>query len=368
MATIFTKNKESEKQKGDMEVTVKDQIGEIKAYIEDAGFSYDGNMIEKFYLSLKSKPFVILAGTSGTGKTRLVKLFAEAINAEYKLVSVRPDWSDSTDLFGHVDLNRRFVPGAIIDFVKQAELNPEKPYFICLDEMNLARVEYYMSDILSAIETRRFEDGKAVTEPIAVNYGGDDAAAGRYGKVILPDNLYIVGTVNMDETTFPFSKKVLDRANTIEFSYVDLLALPSFSKKKAESISVANDFLASKYITLNDCDAADKDYISGICTVLSRINGILETANAHIGYRIRDEIVFYMLNNRKIGLMSENEAFDDQLMQKILPRIQGSSESIKGMLEELMKICDGEKYEASAKKINFMIKRYNEDGFTSYWL
>jgi len=355
---------------GEKEMTTKEQVAAIRKYIEAKGFNYDGSLIENFYLGLKSKPFVILAGTSGTGKTRLVRLFAEAIKAEYKLVSVRPDWSDSSDLFGHVDLNQKFVPGAIIDFVKQAELNPTRPYFLCLDEMNLARVEYYMSDILSAIETRRYESGMIITDPVvsAANYGNDPHAPGRYGKVILPDNLYIVGTVNMDETTFPFSKKVLDRANTIEFSYVDLLSMPSFSTATADKITVTNEFLVSKYITLNDCDAADREYIGSVCTTLSRINGILEIANAHIGYRVRDEIVFYMLNNREADLLDDKVAFDNQIMQKILPRVQGSSESIKTMLGELLKICESEKYEASAKKINFMIKRYEEDGFTSYWL
>lgn len=355
---------------GEKGMTTKEQVAAIRKYIEAKGFNYDGSLIENFYLGLKSKPFVILAGTSGTGKTRLVRLFAEAIKAEYKLVSVRPDWSDSSDLFGHVDLNQKFVPGAIIDFVKQAELNPTKPYFLCLDEMNLARVEYYMSDILSAIETRRYESGMIITDSVvsAANYGNDPHAPGRYGKVILPGNLYIVGTVNMDETTFPFSKKVLDRANTIEFSYVDLLSMPSFSTASADKITVTNEFLVSKYITLNDCDAVDKEYIAGVCTTLSRINGILEIANAHIGYRVRDEIVFYMLNNREADLLDDKVAFDNQIMQKILPRIQGSSESIKTMLGELLKICESEKYDASAKKVNFMIKRYEEDGFTSYWL
>ena len=350
--------------------TVKEQIDAIESYIAAKGFNYDGNLVENFYLSLKSKPFVILAGTSGTGKTRLVRLFAEAIGAEYNLVSVRPDWSDSSDLFGHVDLNQKFVKGDIIDFVKQAELNPAKPYILCLDEMNLARVEYYMSDILSTIETRRFENGQIITDAVIPSsiYGNDTAAAGRYGKVMLPGNLYIVGTVNMDETTFPFSKKVLDRANTIEFSYVDLLALPSFEKHTAQKQTLTNDFLISEYITLNDCDATDREYIEGICTKLQRINTILESANAHIGYRVRDEIVFYMLNNKKAELLEENVAFDNQIMQKILPRIQGSSDSIKKMLDELLKLCESEKYDASTKKINFMIKRYEEDGFTSYWL
>lgn len=142
---------------GEEQLSTKDTLDQIKKYIAAKGFTFNEGLVENYYLSLKSKPFVILAGTSGTGKTRLVRLFAEAIgatsqNGRYKLVSVRPDWSDSSDLFGHVNLNDKFIPGAIIDFVKQAELDSRNPYFLCLDEMNLARVEYYLSDILSIIE------------------------------------------------------------------------------------------------------------------------------------------------------------------------------------------------------------------------
>ena len=359
-----------ESAEGVKEMTTKEQIGAIKKFIMAKGFNYDGSLVENFYLSLKSKPFVILAGTSGTGKTRLVRLFAEAIGAKYHLVSVRPDWSDSSDLFGHIDLNGVFKKGAIIDFLKNAIENPEIPHILCLDEMNLARVEYYMSDILSVLETREFDEhGKINTQPlISENYCRWNNGKNEYGEMKIPGNFYIVGTVNMDETTFPFSKKVLDRANTIEFSYVDLLSMPSFSKTSSDKIAVTNEFLVSKYITLNDCAAVDKDYIHGICTILSRINLILAIANAHIGYRVRDEIVFYMLNSREANLLDDKIALDNQIMQKILPRIQGSSESVKKMLEELKKLCISEKFESSAKKIDFMIMRYDEDGFTSYWL
>lgn len=351
-------------------MTVKEQIASIRKYIEAKGFSYKDGMVENFYLSLRSKPFVILTGISGSGKTSLVRLFAEAIGAEYKLVSVSPDWSDSSELFGYTDLNQGFVTGAVIDFVKQAELEPAKPYFLCLDEMNIARAEYYMSDILSAIETRRFEDGAIVTEPVlsSISYGNDSAAAEKYGNVMLPENLYIVGTVNIDESAFSLSKKVLDRANVIEFSCVDLMSMPSFGKERAEGITATNDLLVSKYITLNDSSEADREYIADVCTRLTEINGILETANAQIGYRARDGIVFYMLLNRETELLDGKAAFDNQIMQKILPRVGGSSEAVNTALGELLKLCESEKYEASAKKINFMIKRYEEDGFASYWL
>lgn len=386
---------------GEEELTIKNTIMQINNYIASKGFTYEQGLIENFYLSLKSKPFVILAGTSGTGKTRLVKLFAEAVgatpeNGRYKMVSVRPDWSDSSDLFGHVDLNGNFVPGAIIDFVKKAELDGSYPYFLCLDEMNLARVEYYLSDILSVIETRDFKDGRIQSSPLVdrTYYGADTAAAGRYGTVLLPENLYIIGTVNMDETTFPFSRKVLDRANTIEFSFVDLM--PNFETvtlNSPQALNLHNTFLKTEFLLLSQC-SEESESVSGYCLELQKINKILQQANAHVGYRVRDEIIFYLLNNKKYGLLSEEQAMDNELMQKILPRIQGSSLSVKTMLCELFKLCAGDydgyqvqndnvsdkmskalrdtnrkiKYRHSAEKIELMIRRFEEDGFTSYWL
>ena len=401
---MISKDKITEKEStvtgGEKTLSVAEIINNIKNYIAAKGFNYNDGLIENFYLSLKAKPFVILAGTSGTGKTRLVKLFAEAVgatevNGRYKMVSVRPDWSDSSDLFGHVDLNGRFIPGAIIDFIKQAEIDSKNPYFLCLDEMNLARVEYYLSDILSVIETRDFIDGKIVSAPLVSEsyYGADQNAAGKYGVVRLPENLYLVGTVNMDETTFPFSRKVLDRANTIEFSYVDLMPVINENNESYSALNLDNSFLKTEYLLLNECCDSFDD-IQLYCAELQSINKILQQTNAHIGYRVRDELIFYLVNNKKYGLLAENEAFDNGLMQKILPRIQGSSNAIKSMLSDLFKHCAGDfsgyneqtdnlsnrmhavlkesdrkiKYRKSAEKIELMTRRLEEDGFTSYWL
>ncbi len=381
----ITMSKEGEK------MTTKQKIEAIKTYIAAKGFNYEGNLIENFYLSLKSKPFVILAGTSGTGKTRLVKLFAEAIGAKMKLVPVRPDWSDSSDLFGHTDLSGKFQPGAIIDFIKQAEWNKDTPYFLCLDEMNLARVEYYLSDFLSVIETRdRIENGDIETDAMVdVDYYKDKDAMSKYGRVFIPDNLYIVGTVNMDETTFPFSKKVLDRANTIEFSFVNLMAKPAEFFAMPNPLKEDNSFLKTEYLYLRDCN--DSDVIDDVCFDLEEFNAILVKANLHVGYRVRDEISFYMMNNKNAELLTKEAAFDNEIMQKILPRIQGSSRAIKDVLSKMFIKCAGDytglagatdfeqmqsyidaakdcKYPNSAKKIAFMMRRYEEDGFTSYWL
>lgn len=370
-----------DEEEGEEEVVnlnTKDALAEIKNYIFARGFDYPDGLIENFYLSLKSKPFVILAGTSGTGKTRLVKLFAEAIGAAFKLVSVRPDWSDGSDLFGHTDLNGNFVAGPVCSAFETAINEPNRPVFLCLDEMNLARVEYYLSDFLSVIESREKENGHIVTEGIA-----------QYEKGI-PENLYIIGTVNMDETTFPFSKKVLDRANTIEFSYVDLMP----KQRTGESFApqkLPNSFLCTDYLVLaTDC-AEDKDLVERICTELQALNVKLVKANAHVGFRVRDEIVFYMLNNEKAGnLLTYEQAMDNEIMQKILPRIQGSSMAIKALLIDMFKFCMGSgsgidadtgnvgeqmknaavsaKYPESAKKIGYMMARFEDDGFTSYWL
>ena len=363
-----------------MSISPKEAIEQIKQYIAARGFTYTDELVENFYLSLKAKPFVILAGTSGTGKTRLVRLFAEAIGAGYHLVPVRPDWSDGSDLFGHNDLSGTFHPGPVCEAFDDAIANPDKPVFLCLDEMNLARVEYYLSDFLSVIESREWNGKLVSTAKIAQYQGG------------IPANLYVVGTVNMDEPTFPFSKKVLDRANTIEFNHVDLVPDMTTAHADTAALTLPNAFLATEYLTLaTDC-AEEADFVEDACEELQQFNEILSKANAHVGYRVRDEICFYLLNNKAADLLPRDAAMDNEIMQKILPRIQGSASSVKAMLCELFKKCapdytnktgdtDAEKmdkvldeqqaactYPRSAEKIAMMVRRFEEDGFTSYWL
>lgn len=378
----------------------KDKIEFVKQYISSKGFFFDDDTIENFFLSLKSKPFVILAGISGTGKTRLVKLFAEAIganvaNGRFKLVPVRPDWSDSTDLFGHTDLNGHFIPGSLIDFIYAASEDLENPYLLCLDEMNLARVEYYLSDFLSIMETRDInQEGYIETDQLLhfTYFGSDREAAEKYRNLRFTQNLYVVGTVNMDETTFPFSRKVLDRANTIELSHVNLLPDSLLSiGKELEPLDLDNDFLKAEYVQLIQCKS-EYEYVYDICQELEQLNAILEKVGFKSGYRVRDEVVFYMLNNKKMDLLNPETAFDYQILQKILPRIQGSSVAIKDMLADLFQHIVGDyegyqttdgnigdkmferlkegaiRYPKSAQKIAFMVRRFEEDGFTSYWL
>ncbi|WP_223070241.1 McrB family protein [Paenibacillus caui] len=392
------------------DVDVPGVVNRIKTYIEKNGFHYPDKHIENFYLSLKTKPFVILAGISGTGKTKLVKLFAESLgatgeNGQFTLIPVRPDWSDPSDLVGYKDLSGKYKPGRLTEVLASASLpeNRHKPYFICLDEMNLARVEHYFSDLLSLLETQRWQDSKIVTEVLIPTSSLDrieDQEA--YGNLGIPENVYLIGTVNMDETTYPFSKKVLDRANTLEFNHINLMQLP-WSEGEGEPGSldielepVSQLFLRADYLTLANVDMDYKELVIRTTNKLVAINQILEEIHAHVGFRIRDTICFYSIYVHRFGLLTEDQAFDLQLLQKILPRIQGSHASVKRVLLKLLKGClDGEsvnvnslmedastlysrwdagktpppaKYPNSARKLAFMLRRLEENGFTSFWL
>lgn len=355
-----------------------DYIKDIQRYTAEEGIQYSLATLSNFYLSLKSKPFTILAGISGTGKSKLVRLFAQAIDADFTLIPVKPDWSDATDLLGYRDLNQQYQEGRFIEVIRRASEEPEKPYIICLDEMNLARVEYYFSDFLSLIESRRKDGDRIITD----TFSGEDIK-----QYIIPDNVYIVGTVNMDETTFQFSKKVLDRANTIELSEVNLAY--DFDAVKGPEVQVEplhNDALKSKYLLLKDCKE-HRVLATRVIDQLIAINEILIPCGLEFAYRVRDEIVFYMIYNAEYQLLDEHEAFDFQLLQKVLPRISGTSEQIRILLLKLLDFCLEEQqgvealndialdeteiieqavYKKSAKKILNMLRRC-EDGFTSFW-
>ncbi len=385
-----------------------DKINSIKAYIKQKGFRFPDHLIENYYLSLKTKPFVILAGISGTGKTKLVQLFAEAVgaaneNKQFTLIPVRPDWSDPSDLIGYKELTGFFKAGPITEILVEASKpeNQEKPYFICLDEMNLARVEHYFSDLLSIMETQEWKSGRIVTNTILSKKSLekiDDQE--EFGDVFIPDNIYIVGTVNMDETTYPFSKKVLDRANTIEFNFINLKLFPEVDQSNLNINygEISNAFLRSDYLWLSDAFVDFQILIKHTTNRLIEVNDILDEIHSHIGFRVRDAVCFYMIYNERFGLLEENQAFDLQLLQKILPRIQGSNQSVKRVLIRMMLLCSNQKksvadikelegdaselykswqrssetpealYPQSARKLAYMLRRLEDDGFTSFWL
>lgn len=368
-------------------------VAHVHQYIASVGFQYQYEEIANFYLALKAKPFVILAGISGTGKTQLPRKFAEAIGMSKEQViqvPVRPDWTDGSDLLGYTGLDGQFKPKDLTLAIQRAYKNPDKPYFFILDEMNLARVEHYFSDFLSVIETREKKDGKITTDSILRDEVIQNAANPSEFKTMgWPQNLYLIGTVNMDETTHAFSKKVLDRANSIEMNEVDLgwITRSSTSDKPLEDIG--NSFFATEFIGSLDLSDEDKNTLQSEMELLKKVNAILQKADLHFAYRVRDEVAFYLILNKKYELIETNAAMDFQLVQKVLPRIHGSSERVQTVLVELLNLLEGKnfrstnfeyaqiegkidinnlKYKRSSKKILFMLKRFDDDRFTSFWL
>ena len=336
----------------------------IISYIDSKGFVFSPDHIKNMLLCLKSKPFIIMAGISGTGKSKVGELFAEALganyaNGRYTLIPVRPDWNDSTDLIGYQNLQGEFVEGPLTRAIRRAEKDRDFPYFVCLDEMNLARVEYYFSDFLSIIESRRFDNGEIKSHTINLH--------GLETPIAFPDNLYVIGTVNMDETTHPFSRKVLDRANTIEFTNVNLEKYPEDNLHRQEPISINNRYLRSEFLTMKDCYFDNKIFIQKQVQVLKELNIILSKYAFQVGYRVRDEFIFYLLYNKEWKLLSNDVAIDFQIIQKILPRIQGSSVDIENLLNELQTYFEG-KYPMSKAKVEYMQGRFAADGFTSFWI
>lgn len=364
----------------DEELIVTDIINKVENYIKNQGYNYTYNQLSNLYLSLKTKPFTILAGISGTGKSKIIRLLADAIQADYTLISVRPDWNDATDLIGYKNLDDKFIKGQLTKTILKAQQNKNKPYLICLDEMNLARVEYYLSDYLSIIESRKKVGQDIITDNI-VQYKENNETI----KLHIPDNIYIIGTVNMDDTTFQFSRKVLDRANTIEFSDVDLDNLFFEINEEIEPLNISNDFLKTTYLKTMDIEEEYREYAKEVNKKIIEINEILKKSQKQFAYRVRDEILFYLVENKKANLLHEDTAFDYQIMQKILPAISGSEESVYQVLIDLLNfVCETNtidtieeainylketkvRYENSANKIIYMLKGYQNDGYVSYW-
>ncbi len=376
------------------------------------GFSLDEKKLAQFYAAIRAKPFVILAGNSGTGKSRLVRLFAEACgstasNGGFHLVAVRPDWSDGGELLGYLDLQNNFRPGQLLEPLLRAHAQPQQPVFVCLDEMNLARVEHYFSDFLSKIESRRRSaDGGVVSDAVI---GARDLdllspasvpeslrntlarlKAAQQG-VCLPPNLIVVGTVNMDETTHAFSRKVLDRANTLEIDAGRLGAdLPSPAAVAPPTPPLGAFDLTAPFLTAQDMvqDPKHAKALAHVAGLLDSLNDILSEANLQVAYRTRDEAAAFFIHATTVGL-SSNEADQAIVMQKILPRVQGSSPRLARILRELLgRFQPGGSIDSNSEKLNEellalrkdtsrspLVRKiasmwlvYQEEGFTSFWV
>ena len=370
-----------------------------------------------YITAIKTKPFLLLAGISGTGKSRIVRELARACwdedSTEYKaqkpknfeMIQVKPNWHDSTELIGYVSRvsgTPVYVIGDFLRFITQAWENLDIPYFLCLDEMNLAPVEQYFAEFLSVIESRKSnEDGTITTDPIlkkstenwyrvltAELTGGNETLRNRFWKegITIPQNLIVMGTVNMDETTFSFSRKVLDRAMTIEMNEVDLYA--GLDSKYEHIGKLNSDMLIGTAVEGVDVYADNEEVCNKVLSYLQAVNDVLNGTPFKIAYRTRNEFLLYVVNNLPYNLdekgneFSEDEiiaiALDEITSMKILSRIEGDDTKIKhSLLESLITtieaqllILTGEekKIESiSVAKLKEMKERLTLSGYTSFW-
>ncbi len=360
------------------EATEADLLRYLEAFATSQGLTYPLFAVRNYYLCHKTKPFVILAGLSGTGKTRLTELLAEGISgdprARYRLLPVRPDWSDPSPLLGyHNALTGNYIGTPFLDLLKDAGRaeNRDRAYFVNLDEMNLARAEHYLADVLSAMETR--------TREIPL--------AGTFDAVTLPRNVFLSGTVNTEEGTHPFGLKVLDRANVIEFGEVHFgksvggkkppVSLPEIATGDRERL-----FLGGRVDTVADAEDrlahASPRYVERFYTCLSGLSDLLIAGNFAFGYRVRDESLRYLahafapdgaplLLDGGAGHDNCDAALDFQWVQKVLPRIGGTQERLAKLLQSLTDWADANDFTRTGAKLRRMTRRADDDGIVSFW-
>ena len=339
---------------------------------------YSDTLIKRLSYSLLAKPFVILSGLAGSGKTQLALAFAkcmsENIEEQVCTVSIGADWTNREPLLGYPNaLNGGYVmpESGVLQLLMRAEYDPTKPYFLILDEMNLSVVERYFADFLSAMESG---------EKIKLWDGGEEVPA----EISLPKNVFIIGTINVDETTYMFSPKVLDRANVIEFKIAPEEMEQYLNEKKdihlekaySACTDMAVDFVEKAKSQIEIKNGEEKDILLSFFKELKQVN-------AEFGYRTVNEICRYLhyAGEDTDGLQKEN-AIDTAILQKLLPKLHGSRKKLDPVLQKLWKLCfardiqdttaidaaNVEKaiYKESADKICRMYKSAADNGFTSF--
>ncbi|RIW30698.1 hypothetical protein D3H55_16325 [Bacillus salacetis] len=324
------------------------RFNEIFEMIENSHFTFSKSIVRDLHLNLTAlddKHFVVLSGISGTGKTQLCRLYANAVygleyesdNPYFSIIPVRPDWTDASSMFGYYSsFEKRYVKTEFLKVIMNALKEREKPHFILLDEMNLARVEYYLSDYLSAVESRK-----------EIPLHQEEHVTDVPQKLIIPPNVYVLGTINVDETTHSISDKVLDRAFVMTLSDVDFT---SFWERFDQDMK----------------DSLQQEFL-----LLQELHGTLAGYELHFGYRTMGEMLKKLYANRELGeehAMESLESLDGVIAEKVLTKIRGD-ERIAEMLESLH-MWLSTKLEVSTISLGH-VKRMQEElkyyGTTQFW-
>lgn len=381
---------------GTFKVETPTEIFSIKKmikYINETGLLYTDSLVKRFAFSLMSKRFLILSGLAGSGKTQLALAFASALvkNKEEQMcvVSVGADWTNREPLLGFpnaLDSKRYVKPeSGVLDLLIEAnrEENAEKPFFLILDEMNMSYVERYFADFLSAMESREKISlwNKDANDEVGAEIDGVPQS------IDLPKNLFIIGTINVDETTYMFSPKVLDRANVIEFKIAsDEMSrfLQKMQEIDREGIIGKAAGMGADFVKKAGKKDLDKDRVA--IDTLQKFFNELKNVNAEFGYRSATEIFRFICqakaNDDATPKMSVEDILDAAIVQKLLPKLHGSRKKLEPVLQQLWKLCfKGEDkdlmsiskdnapkalYKESADKIRRMYESATANGFTSF--
>ncbi len=357
-------------------------ISAIIESIKQTGLLYSDNLIQRFVCSLMTKPFVILSGLAGSGKTQLALAFARAMseNVDQQLcvVPVGADWTNREPLLGYPNALKQgeYVQpeSGVLQIMMRALRNPQKPYFLVLDEMNLSYVERYFADFLSALESH---------QEIPLWEKPDECDSEVPAKIALPKNLFIIGTINVDETTYMFSPKVLDRANVIEFKISDEDMEDFLKQNRNVNTEIADGLCASmgkdfvEKSTKRDTDSSEFAQ-----ETLINFFKVLKKVNAEFGYRSATEIYRFIANAKTCAKgMTDDEILDAAIVQKLLPKLHGSRKKLEPALKALWGLCmttdhntdaitkeniDFAKFPESADKIQRMMQTALDNGFTSF--
>lgn len=362
-------------------------INSFNESVFESGLVFSEKLITRFLSSLLTKPFVLLTGLSGSGKTKIAQSFVKWIcedENQYKIIPVGADWTNREPLLGYpngLNAEEYITPdsGALNLIIEASKIkNADKPYFLILDEMNLSHVERYFADFLSVMES----DDKISLYSGATrkDLDGNDIP----NEIFWSKNLFIIGTVNIDETTYMFSPKVLDRANTIEFrvdennikSFFDLPSKIDLSVLERKGASMAKIFLE---ISRDNAIEKDDEYSD----VLVKFFNELKKVGAEFGYRTAVEMLLLIKKLNTISELSKNESIDIAVMQKLLPKLHGSRSKISKVLDALILLClkEGQTfsiaksdevlpeniiYPIAFEKLVRMYKNALDNGFTSY--
>lgn len=406
---------------------IKDEYPNLTKYIHSTSKRSNILLTKSSHFSylaaLRTKPFMLLAGISGTGKSRIVRELAfkscppelqdedATTPGNYLMVEVKPNWHDSTEILGYYsNISKKYHFTKFVKFLVKAMMFPDVPFFVCLDEMNLAPVEQYFAEFLSVLETRKKDDTTGAIQSgvlVAPEYFADifnaEAGNGYVAKYLcpeinvnipydiykntslttvgltLPDNVFIIGTVNMDDTTHQFSRKVIDRAMTIEMNggkledmfghSADLQYLPENQIMKLSAFK-------PKYVNADEVMEEHSDVADllqeKLVEKLEKINDSLKNTPFQVSYRVLNELCIYagvLLDDGEEIDNAISKAVDQITLMKILPRIEGDEDMFVtkdgNKLEQLQEIIGKES--ASGVKLEEMKERLKNSSFTRFW-